>query len=64
MMILELALMAQLAACSPVQIDYRAEDYEYEYYRILKEHEDLQRDYDDLEDAYEEATSEPLYPED
>ena len=54
----------QLAACSPAQIDYRAEDYEYEYYRILKEHEDLQRDYDDLEDAYEEATSEPLYPED
>ena len=62
-MILELALMAQLAVCSPPQANYRAEDYEYEYYRLLREHEELQRDYDDLEDAYEEATREPLYPE-
>ena len=63
-MILELALMAQLAVCSPPQANYRAEDYEYEYYRLLREHEELQRDCDDLEDAYEDATSEPLYPED
>ena len=63
-MILELALMAQLAVCSPPQANYRTEDYEYEYYRLLREHEELQRDYDDLEDAYEDATSEPLYPED
>lgn len=62
-MILELALMAQLAVCSPPQANYRAEDYEYEYYRLLREHEELQRDYDDLEDAYEDATREPLYPE-
>ena len=62
-MILELALMAQLAVCSPPQANYRAEDYEYEYYRLLREHEKLQRDYDDLEDAYEDATREPLYPE-
>lgn len=47
-MILELALMAQLAVCSPPQANYRAEDYEYEYYRLLREHEELQRDYDDL----------------
>jgi len=62
-MILELALVAQLAVCSPPQATNRAEDYEYEYYELLREHESLQRDYDDLEDAYEEAT-EPLYPED
>lgn len=62
-MILELALMAQLAVCSPPQANYRAEDYEYEYYRLLREHEELQRDYNDLEDAYEDATREPLYPE-
>ncbi|SHI52901.1 hypothetical protein SAMN02745671_00870 [Anaerovibrio lipolyticus DSM 3074] len=62
-MILEMALIAQLALCSPPPATYRAEDYEYEYYKLLREHEDLQRNYDDLEDAYEDATSDPLYPE-
>lgn len=48
---LELLLVAQLAVCNPQPV-YRAEDYEYEYYELLREHEQLQADYDELEDKY------------
>lgn len=44
----ELLLIAQLAVCNP-QLVYKAEDYEYEYYELLREHEQLQEDYDELE---------------
>ena len=46
---IELLLMAQLAVCNP-QIDYKAEDYEYEYYELLEDYEQLQEDYDELEE--------------
>ena len=52
--------MAQLAICSP-QIDYRAEDYEYEYYELLDEYEQLQEDYDELEDEYDGGYQPPNY---
>jgi len=61
---LELLLMAQLSLCNP-QVTYRAEDYEWEYYQLLKEHEELQEDYDELEDKYGDREEyQPPYYED
>ena len=57
---IELLLMAQLTVCNP-QIDYRAEDYEYEYYELLDEYEQLQDDYDELEDEYDGGYQPPNY---
>ena len=48
---IELLLIAQLSLSNP-QLVYKAEDYEYEYYELLREHEQLQADYDELEDKY------------
>lgn len=48
---IELLLIAQFSLSNP-QLVYKAEDYEYEYYELLREHEQLQSDYDDLYDKY------------